>query len=170
MATQEQLRSAIQMACERLVEDDRDLFNRDVNERSFSHKFAMYLEEEVKEWNEAWNVDCEFNRDIDAKKTPYSKKLNLIDELPPPPGNDDEHATTIFPDVIVHRRGDPKNLLVIEMKKNTADPEAILFDKERKLPAYVDQLKYKAAVFVLLDMDNLSCSITWIKQLEAPFT
>lgn len=43
----------------RLLAEDAYLFEADANERSISHRLALYLEEEFP----GWNVDCEYNRD-----------------------------------------------------------------------------------------------------------
>jgi hypothetical protein len=63
-----------------------------------------------------------------------SKKLNLsADDLRHfHPSEEDEHASTVFPDVMVHQRGRPGsaggNLIVIEMK-NTSSNDDGTFDK-----------------------------------------
>jgi hypothetical protein len=64
------------------------------------------------------------------------------------PDEADDQAQTVFPDVIVHRRGTDANLLVIEFKKSTSpiDREADI----RKLREYRAQLGYQHALFVEL--------------------
>jgi DNA-directed RNA polymerase specialized sigma54-like protein len=167
MPTKDQLEAAVQAACDRLVKRDRPLFERSVNERSFSHKFAMYLQHEVDAWNESWDVDCEFNRDARDTGEDYAKQLDLIDKLDSLTTDvHDEHAKTVFPDVIVHRRGPGNNLLVVEMKKQTASAKDVAFDKNHKLPAYVNQLEYQAAAFIMIDLASVRCSIEWIKSLK----
>jgi hypothetical protein len=168
MPTQEQLEAPVRAACDRLERDDRVLFERDVNERSFSHKFAMYLQAEVDSWGEGWDVDCEFNRSIDQPRG--IKMLDLPTGLAHKLGDvtpvNDIDARTVFPDVIVHRRGPGVNLLVVEVKKTTATPEDIDFDWKHKLREYVKTLKYKAAVLLLLDLDNETCVRRWYRKLK----
>jgi hypothetical protein len=165
--TRNELEIAVEAACDRLIAKDRPLFVRDVNERSLSHKFANYLQEEVAKWGEGWDVDCEFNRDLQASGEDYAKRLHLIDKFDSMTTRvDDEHAKTVFPDVIVHKRGSRTNLLVAEMKKNMATDRSIAFDRQYKLPAYVQQLGYQAAVFVLLDMKAVQCHREWIRRLD----
>lgn len=160
------MEAAVESACNRLVKQDRPLFVRNVNERSLSHKFAMYLEQEVDAWGEHWDVDCEFNRDARNTGEDYTKQLDLVDKLDSLILTvQDEHATTVFPDVIVHRRGPGNNLLVVEMKKDTATAKSVAFDRLHKLPAYVNQLEYQAAAFVQFDMVNMSFNVEWIKRL-----
>jgi hypothetical protein len=48
---------------------------------------------------------------------------------------DDTEGIAVFPDVIVHRRGSPCNLVVIEAKKDHGDPA---FDYQ-KLAAFLDE-------------------------------
>ncbi len=167
MPTKALLEATIDAACCQLGKRDRRLFERKVNERSFSHKFAMYLQQEVDAWKEGWDVDCEFNRDRKNTGEDYAKQLHLIDKI-----NSlsttvyDEDAKTVFPDVIIHRRGSGNNLLVAEIKKDTASETDIAFDRLHKLPAYVNQLGYQASVFILIDLDSIKCVVQWIKPLE----
>jgi hypothetical protein len=126
---------------------DKYLAIADVNERSISHRLAIYLEDEINEWLDGWHVDCEYNRDVSSPREPYTKRLDLYEMNQVCVSVDDEHATTVYPDIIVHKRGTNQNLLVIEMKKSSATRNG-RFDKERKLPAYKIQLGYKYAAFV----------------------
>src|SRR5437879_441983 len=84
----ERVRDAIEM----LLERDHDLLANDVNERTIAHRLAIYLEPFLN----APHVDCEYNRDGHKPK-----KLNLT---PAGVETDDTDATTVFPDIIVHRR------------------------------------------------------------------
>lgn len=63
-----------------------------------------------------FDVDCEYNRDGVAPKK--------IGHLGLYPDDDDTEAETVFPDIIVHRRGTEQNYLVIEAKKSTRSPTA----------------------------------------------
>jgi hypothetical protein len=95
---------------ESFLTHESNLLCIDVNERSITHKIAEYLQYNFKEWN----VDCEYNRLGDKVKTlPKPIKTN----------SNDTDAKTIFPDIIVHKRGKNENLLVIEVKKvgNTSE-------------------------------------------------
>ena len=168
MASKEQVIQAVETSLKRLVTDDEYLLRSDVNERSLSHRFAIYLQEEVARWNGSWNVDCEYNRDIEGGND-YSKKLDFsaaeLDHFHP--SFDDEDASTVFPDVIVHQRGRPGssggNLIVIEMKK-TSSRDNGTFDKTIKLPRYCSQLEYRYAAFVMLETQGQpSYKLEWIR-------
>ena len=105
------------------------------NERSMTHKLAECLQKEFI----GWDVDCEYNR-----KGFDPKRLNLT---PEPILSDDDNATTVFPDIIVHRRLTQENLLVIEAKKVELGADNTEHDRE-KLRAFLSQLGYKFAVLV----------------------
>lgn len=80
------------------------MFAVDINERSLTHKLGEHLQRAFSEWD----VDCEYNR------------LGMaIKRLPPPTGvlTGDTEGQTISPDIVVHKRRERKNLLVVEVKK-----------------------------------------------------
>jgi hypothetical protein len=124
----------INTALSLLRKNDYHLLKEDVNERSITHKLAIYLEQQFKDWD----VDCEYNRNGHDKK-----ELDLGYEQI---CNDDEHAKTVFPDIIIHHRGKDENLIVIEVKKSTSQVSKC-FDI-KKLIAFKKQLKYQYAMFL----------------------
>jgi hypothetical protein len=135
--TEEQVKEKINTAVDLLFHLDTYLFETDVNERSISHKFASYLQEEFK----GWDVDCEYNRDHDDPKLLKLLKVSILDVKP-----DDVQARTVYPDIIVHLRGSEDNLLVIEIKK-TSNRLSNDFDIQ-KLQEYKRQLGYLYALFL----------------------
>lgn len=116
-----------------LLERDTFLFQADVNERSITHCLALHLAPRFPEWH----VDCEYNRDgFDPKMLDWS-------------GEDEASETDgsrIYPDILVHHRGKPENLLVIEVKKSTSSrtDESDL----SKLRLLRQQLRYQHALFL----------------------
>lgn len=105
----------------------------DCNERSIAHRLAIYIEHQFPEWN----VDCEYNRDGHDPK-----------EIVAGSGDNHEHGSRVFPDVIVHLRGTHRNLLVIELKKSSnwqSDEKDF-----QKLSAYCNQLAYGHGLFLRL--------------------
>jgi hypothetical protein len=131
--TIEEAHARLNRALGQLFANDGILFELDVNERTLTHKLAEYLQQAFPEYN----VDCEYNRNHRNIKT-----LILPNNLNP---WDDTEARTVFPDVIVHRRGTNTNVLVIEAKKTSSGDEA--FDLQ-KLRAFRDELGYEHAVFL----------------------
>jgi hypothetical protein len=104
-----------------------------------THKFAEYLQREFPDWN----VDCEYNRDGDIPK----RLLNLFQDDRVRPS--DDNAATVFPDIIVHhrgQRGEQANLLVLEAKKSGASDELDKF----KLEEFMNDHQYNYCHAVLL--------------------
>ena len=135
--TQEMVKENVKAAIEALHQRDAYLLQKDVNERSISHKLASYLQVAFTDWN----VDCEYNRNHDDPK--LLKRLHIYAENV---STDDVQAKTVFPDIIVHHRGTRDNLLVIEIKKTT-NPQPDDFDLQ-KLREFKCQLGYSYALFL----------------------
>lgn len=102
----EQLREHLDAAVAQFLAHDAYLVENDANERSMTHRFAIYLQSRLPEFH----VDCEYNRDGNVPKRLAIRQRTAV------PDNDTD-ATTIFPDIIVHERGTRNNILVIEAKK-----------------------------------------------------
>jgi hypothetical protein len=114
---------------------DRWLLKVAANERSMTHKFAEYLQQEFTDWD----VDCEYNRKGDVPKTLRYMFASPVDA-------DDTDAKTVFPDIIVHRRGEQANLLVIEAKKSGRDDAT----DRQKLTAFMNDSHYEYSYAVFL--------------------
>jgi hypothetical protein len=143
---QEVVMARVSAAIKRLFEEDVQLLRIDVNERSISHRLALHLQHEFPEWD----VDCEYNR----------KQHNDVKRLDLPVGSvssNDTDAKTVFPDIIIHRRTKPDNLLVIEIKKTTSrvSCEADF----RKLAAFKSQLGYSYALFLRFATGNTETEV-----------
>ncbi|GAB4020613.1 hypothetical protein [Spirosoma koreense] len=145
----------LSQALEKLVKDDPELLERNVNERSMTHKLAEYLQPYFKDMH----VDCEYNRDeYDPKELDFPKDDGVQKDIA------DTEAITIYPDIIVHRRGvSTHNLLVIEVKKsNNLTKDKVDFDKS-KLRECRDQLHYQNAAFVVLKVgSNIGYTVEWV--------
>ncbi len=129
------LESILDCAMRDLFSNDMYLITNDASERSITHRFGIYLESHLKSLGLDLHVDCEYNR----VNFTLPKKLHCIDFSTIPKGRG------VYPDLIVHDRGnDDNNLLVIEIKKSTSDDDGG-FDK-KKINGYVDELKYKYGV------------------------
>ncbi len=129
----------VQSAKAKFLQWDSDLLEINVNERTMTHKLAEYLQQEFV----GWNVDCEYNRNINDEKW-----------LPQPPEGtvgrefwQDSDAKTVFPDIIVHQRRTNTNILVIEAKKSS-NRDRGAWD-ETKLRAFKNPpYNYLASLFV----------------------
>lgn len=144
-----QIEQRVVHAADCVLEHDSYLLACDANERSITHKFAEHLQREFTEWN----VDCEYNRDHhDPKRLALPSRSDI--------NSDDLHAKTVFPDIIIHRRGTDKNLVVIEVKKST-NPESDEWDM-KKLSAFREQLGYRVALF--FRFRTASMDFEWSRQ------
>jgi hypothetical protein len=143
----------------RFLENEKFILENSLNERTISFKLAEYLNREFTDYD----VDCEYNRmvsgNIDLQY--IQKTLNLeIDEI----SSDDTNGTTVYPDIIVHKRGNnDNNLLVIEVKKKEfadrtrkSTPETYREFDFRKLEAYTQELYYQYGLYIEFDKANIS--------------
>ena len=90
--------------------------------------------------------------DPDYAKRLFEDELNkLADEARGRPLKRGTDFLFVFPDIIVHRRDTPDNLLVIETKKTTSTVSD-RFDR-RKLVVYREALKYRFAKFLRFRTD-----------------
>ena len=127
-----------------LYRHDQELLDVNANERSITHKLAEYLQREFP----YWHVDYEYNRQgFDKKK--------LLVEFTDSPAVDDTEASTVFPDIIVHRRGIKQNLLVVEVKKDCGTKDTR--DCE-KLEAFGRDEKYEYRYGLFLRIGKRGCS------------
>jgi hypothetical protein len=127
------IRQRLDSAIAVFLANDAHLLRVRTSERSMCHKLAEAIQQVFR----SWHVDCEYNRD---GKLP--KELPKI-------GYDEDHS--VFPDIIVHRRGIPENLLVIEAKCTDSSIARINEDKA-KLNLYLRELNYHYAALVTFDV------------------
>jgi len=145
----EDIKQRVIAAIVALYRYDGYLLVNDVNERSITHKLAEYLQQEFPNWN----VDCEYNRlNGNTKKLravfDKYKKHFLTDEKRI---FEDRVARTVYPDIIIHKRGSHENLVVIEVKKSGGGP---LKPDVKKLKAFTDDAEYKYFIGLLLILDS----------------
>jgi hypothetical protein len=135
-----EISAVVDEALDSLITEQPALLDLDVTERALSHHLALYISRLVPA---EYDVDVEYNRHgVDPKRL----------ELPPRDALDRElRATTVFPDILVHKRNaDDHNLLVLEMKKPGEDME---YDK-LKLRAFRRELGYRHTAHVVLGRNN----------------
>lgn len=129
----ESIAEAMEVALLRLLDQDAYLLEQNVNERSITHRLAMYMQEQFRDWD----VDAEYNRNHDDPK---------VIPRPETIATDDVNGQTVFPDIIVHRRSTDENLLVVEVKKDS-NPESSAKDLD-KLARMKTALGYTHALFI----------------------
>ncbi len=130
--TEQEMQSQIQEAINSLLENDAILLQNDTAERTITGRLAIYIQERFPEWN----VDCEYNRNMDAVKR--------LKEICNPTNN--KNGSSVFPDIIVHKRMSEENYIVIEVKKTT-NTETDDCDMQ-KIKAFREELGYKHGLFV----------------------
>lgn len=153
---------SLKQAVETFRKHDNQLLLAKANERAITHRFAIYLERHIKP---KAHVDCEYNRSRESNPKRFSldeenyktleEKLSqeLMEELAKSTNGTSSSkekllsslGLSVFPDIIVHKRGDDsRNLLVIEAKK---DSEASALDC-LKLTLFTTRLKYNFGLFI----------------------
>src|SRR5260221_12070941 len=99
------------------------LFEKDLGERTLTHRLAVHLEKQFP----GWSVDCDYNRLGERTlRLPHGTIVSTDDTL----------GKSVYPDIVVHQRDIPNNLLAIEVRKaaNHQPPE----HDQHKLRALTD--------------------------------
>jgi hypothetical protein len=80
------------------------LFEHDLGERTLTHRLAVHLENHFP----GWQVDCDYDRLGERTlRLPHGTIVSTDDHL----------SKSIYPDIVVHQREIPNNLLAIEVRK-----------------------------------------------------
>ncbi len=163
------IKRKLEEALQELLQRDRYLLEHDINERTIAHRLAIYLEGRF----EGFNVDCECNGNVDAENG--RKYVHVLKakarQLHLPgihAGDDDLERRSVYPDVIVHRRGlngSANNLLIVELKKSS-NPDQGNWDAEKLVRftsgEYENSFNYACGAFARLIVgDNPSVSAEW---------
>jgi len=130
--------SAVQMrlsrAIRKLLLNDSRLLQNDVAELAIAHRFAVFLSDQFP------------GRDVDVNYNRHGREIKYL-ILPIHCDGQQRPHRRVFPDIVIHRRGDDSaNLLVIEIKKST-NIEPRVCDLE-KLRAFRRQLRYQFGLFL----------------------
>ena len=137
----------VDRAIEQLYQHDHYLMEHDVHERAIAHRLACYLATQFPDWD----VDCEYNKNCGDIKKISTLTQCYKNEKDTAKGTSEQR---VYPDIIIHRRGQPNNLLIIEMKKNQTQNDCDL----AKLRHYQsDGLAYRFALYLNIPTgDHLS--------------
>lgn len=80
------------------------LIEKDLGERTLTHRLAVHLESQFP----GWEVDCDYDRLGERTlRLPHGTIVSTDDHL----------AKSVYPDIVVHQRDIPNNLLAIEVRK-----------------------------------------------------
>lgn len=134
------IKNKILRSLNQLITKDFLLLKFDANERSITHRLALYLEAEFPEYH----IDCEYNRNNADQKKLMTFRLNIE--------SDNTNGVSVYPDIIVHCRGTNINFIVIEAKKygnGSSHLDVIECKCDRcKLKSYKNDLNYEYAFFI----------------------
>ena len=99
------------------------LLDKDLGERTLTHRLAVHCEKQFS----GWEVDCDFNRLGERTlRLPHGTVVSTDDHL----------GKSVYPDIVVHQREIPNNLLAIEIRK--AGNHQPLEHDQHKLRALTD--------------------------------
>jgi hypothetical protein len=99
------------------------LLEKDLGERTLTHRLAVHCEKQFS----GWEVDCDFNRLGERTlRLPHGTVVSTDDHL----------GKSVYPDIVVHQREIPNNLLAIEIRK--AGNHQPLEHDQHKLRALTD--------------------------------
>jgi hypothetical protein len=134
----------LQEAIGSFFEQDADLLTLEVNERTITGSLAYHIRRTFI----GWHVDVEYNRLGDEiKRIPVASCLT-----------NDTDGKTIYPDIVVHKRGARENLIVIEVKKaNNHDTEND-YIKLEELSDPNRNFGYKLGIHLIFDCQKRKCS------------
>jgi len=119
------------------------LFEKDLGERTLTHRLAVYLEKQFP----GWQVDCDYNRLGERTlRLPHGTIVSTDDHL----------GKSVYPDIVVHQREIPNNLLAIEVRKagNHQPPE----HDQHKLRALTDPhlwFAYGIGIYLVLGKSSV---------------
>src|SRR3977135_2730505 len=99
------------------------LIARAIGARTLTRRPAVQVEKQVP----GWEVDCDYNRL--GERTLRLPKGTIV-------STDDEIGKSIYPDIVVHQREIPNNLLAIEVRK-ASNHQPVEHDRH-KLKALTD--------------------------------
>ena len=132
------------------------VLEKDLGERTLTHRLGVHLEKQFA----GWDVDCDYNRL--GERTLHLPKGSIV-------STDDSLGKSCYPDLVVHQRAVPNNLLAIEVRK-TANHQPIEHDRH-KLRALTDPhlwFAYALGVLVTLARNNVTSSEVYVGGIVDP--
>ena len=122
------------------------ILERDLGERTLTHRLAVLVEKQFA----GWEVDCDYDRLGErTMRLPHGSVSSTDDHL----------GKSIYPDILVHQRDIPNNLLAIEVRK--ASNHQPLEHDQHKLRALTDPhlwFAFSIGVLVTLARKNVTFS------------
>jgi hypothetical protein len=135
------------------------LFEKDLGERTLTHRLAVQIEKQFP----GWEVDCDYDRLGERTlRLPHGTIVST----------DDHFGKSVYPDIVVHQRRIPNNLLAIEIRKaaNRQPPE----HDQQKLRALTDPhlwFAYRIGVYLTLAKNSVTSPDVYVGGvLDGPLT
>jgi hypothetical protein len=134
------------------------LFEKDLGERTLTHRLAVHLEKQFP----GWEVDCDYNRLGErVLRLPHGTIVSTDDAL----------GKSIYPDIVVHQREIPNNLLAIEVRKSTnhQPPE----HDRHKLQALTDPhlwFAYWIGIYLVLGKKSVTSDVYVAGLIDKPLS
>src|SRR5579864_1628642 len=147
------------VACKEFYDREAFLLAHDLGERTLTHRLAVHLERQFA----GFEVDCNYDR-LGARtlRLPHGTIVSTDDTL----------GKSIFPDIVVHQREIPNNLLAIEVRK-ASNHQPIEHD-QHKLKAMTDAdiwFAYWIGVLLTLARANVAlCEVYVAGKLDPDLT
>lgn len=133
-------------ALQEFYAQEQFLLERDLGERTLTHRLAVYLERQFV----GWQVDCNYDRL--GERTLRLPRGSIV-------STDDHLGKSIYPDIVVHQRDIPNNLLAIEVRKDS-NHQPVEHD-QHKLQALTDPhvwFAFAAGALVTLGRSGVGAS------------
>ena len=132
------------------------LFEKDLGERTLTHRLAVYLENQFT----GWEVDCDYSRL--GERTLRMPKGSIV-------STDDHNGKSVYPDIVVHQRAIPNNLLAVEVRKesNHQPPE----HDQHKLRGLTDPhlwFAYRIGLYLTLARKGVKASEVYLGGVMDP--
>jgi hypothetical protein len=134
------------------------LLERDLGERTLTHRLAVYVEKQFP----GWQVDCNFDRLGERMlRLPHGTIVST----------DDHFGKSVYPDIVVHQREIPNNLLAVEVRKasNHQPPE----HDHHKLRAMTDPhlwFAYWIGLYLVLGKKSVVCDVYVAGVIDKPLS
>ena len=132
------------------------LFDKDLGERTLTHRLAVQIENHFP----GWEIDCDYDRLGERTlRLPHGSIVSTDDHL----------AKSIYPDIVVHQREIPNNLLAIEVRK-ASNHQPVEHD-QHKLQALTDPhlwFAYRIGVLLTLGKTAVTSSEVYVGGLIEP--
>lgn len=147
--TKEIFKTILDRSIKDLHTHDKFLLNQnyDINERSISHKLATYISNRIKEFDLDFDTDIEYNRMSVDYNSDGIDVGNIVGKMI----NFEDHPDRekyVYPDIIIHKRNEPINVAIIEIKLSWKSSRKI--HDYQKINQYLKQLEYQFGTYIEL--------------------